>query len=76
MYTTLYIRQADETFWERGKALAEKRNQSMSSLLSGLLRRELMAEATGEAAEKTAIELLDEASALIDQAQKKMEAGS
>lgn len=61
MYTTLYVRQADETFWERGKALAEKRNQSMSTLLSGLLRRELMAEATGDRAEPTPAEMIDDA---------------
>lgn len=73
MNRTVYVRQSDETWWERGAELAARRGKALPALISDLLRREIIAESIGESVEKTPSELLDEATDLIGQAQAKLE---
>ena len=73
MNKTIYIRQGDETYWIRGEALAARRKKALPVLLSDLLRRELMAEATGERPNQTPAELVAQAQDLLAEARAKLE---
>lgn len=58
----IYIGKGDITWWDRAAQLAEERDTSLSKLIAGLLRREVMAEQLTQAAgdEPTTEDLIDE----------------
>lgn len=72
MNKTLYIRQADETFWIRGEELAKRRHKALPVLIADLLRRELLAEATGDRPDQTPAELVSQAKDLLTEAGAKL----
>jgi hypothetical protein len=46
-YRTIYVRQRDETFWERAEAMAKRKGQPFSRMLNGLVRDAVLADSAG-----------------------------
>lgn len=69
MYKTLYVRKADETFWNRAEEMAKGRNQALAMWLSDLIRNHIYDTGAGQRQmAKSAEELLDEAQSALTRA--------
>lgn len=70
MLKNIYIRKADETYWERAEALAAQEGLALSAWVSELIRARLISLGTGEAVAKTPAELVADSMVALARAQE------
>lgn len=70
----LYLRPADESFWERAEAEAKGRGMSFSAWLAQLVRVHVYRLGSKQEVPRTVEDLMAEAAALLEQARNQMSA--
>lgn len=72
MLKNIYVKKSNETFWKRAEEAAERRGMSLSSWVSNLLRLHFIEVSTGQKAEPTAEEMLDDIAAQVAALQEQL----